>query len=198
MPRFFIRHERSPREERKFRVYSPWWVDPYWFLVGSSIEKMVMAELARRGIYFIFRAQSNNLGGFVDPSWEADFLIPQHRIWIEVQGSYFHSLPGQLENDAMRYAAIEMAGWRPLFYWEFDIRTRLIALIDETPEFYQARVAVEAAARSQYGTSPGLSFKLGDPNLVDQLVGLRAALRKRTKPPQYAVRRRLPWERREK
>lgn len=198
MPRFFIRHERQPSSERKRKVYAPWWVDPYWFLVGSSIEKMVMAELVRRGIFFIFRAQSNTLGGFVDPTWEADFLVPQHRIWIEVQGSYFHSLPGQIENDALRYAAIEMAGWRPLFWWEFDIRTRLVELVDEIPEFYTARLDVEQAARRQYGTSQGLSFKLGGENLVDQLVGLRAALTKRTKPPQYLVRRRLPGQRKPK
>lgn len=190
MPRFFIRHERAPRDTRSFKVYSPWWVDPFWWIVGSSIEKMVMAELVRRGVYFIFRAQTNTLGGFVDPTWEADFLLPQHRIWIEVQGSYFHTLPGQLEKDSYRYAAIEMAGWRPLFLWEFDIRERLKDKLDEIPELYIARLTAEAEARRKYGTSAGLPFLLGDPELVDQLVGLRRALSNRAKPPQYAFRRR--------
>lgn len=195
MPRFFVRHERAPRDERSFRVYAPWWIDPFWWIQGSSIEKMVMAELVRRGIYFQHTPQSNTLGGFVDPTWEADFLVPQHKIWIEVQGSYFHSLPGQIENDALRYAAIEMAGWRPLFLWEFDIRNRLVEVLDQIPEFYQARLAAEAAARSKFGTSVGLPFfeggvdpKTGKP--IDHLAGLRRALANRTRPPQLAVRRR--------
>ena len=187
MPRFFIRRERKPRDH-KFKVYQPWWMDPYWWIKGTSIEKMVMAELSRRGIYFQYRPQTNTLGGFVDPTWEADFLLPQHKIWIEVQGSYFHSLPGQIENDAFRYAAITMAGWRPIFLWEFDIRNRLPELLDEIPEFYYVNMVTENAARVQFGTSPGLTFFAG--GSIDQLAGLRKALSNRTKPPQLRVVRR--------
>lgn len=186
MPRFFIRHERMPDPERSFKVYQPWWQDPNWFLTGSEIEKMVMAELDRRGVYFIYRAQTNDLGGFVDPTWEADFLLPHHKIWIEIQGSYFHSLDGQIEKDALRYAAIEQAGWRPLFWWEFDIRTRLNELMNAVPEFYEVNLEREARARERLGVSNDLRFKVG--SLSDQLVGLRKALSNRTKPPQYVVR----------
>ena len=198
MPRTFVRHERLPRDTFKARVYTPWWVDPYWFIVGSSIEKMVMAELARRGVYFIYRNQTNNIGGFVDASWEADFYLPHHKVWIEVQGSYFHSLKGQIEADALRFAALEMAGWKPVFWWEFDIRTRLPELLDAVGVFYMVNRQKEAAAAGKYGVSPGLRFKLGEEKLTDQLVGLRKALSNRTKPPQYVVRRKAPWERDEK
>ena len=198
MPRTFIRRERKPRERYQARVRSQYWIDPYWWIVGSSIEKMVMAELARRGVYFIYRNQVNDLGGFVDPKWEADFYLPHHKIWIEVQGSYFHSLPGQIEQDALRYAAIEMAGWKPVFLWEFDIRTRLHEVLDQVGVFYQVDRATEQAARSRYGTMQGLDFSLGSETLVDQLKGLRAGLAKRRKPPQFAFRRRLRFERREK
>ena len=186
MPRFFVRHERAPDAVRNFKVYAPAFIDPNWFLTGSEIEKMVMAELDRRGIYFIYRNQANNLGGFVDPTWEADFLIPQHKIWIEVQGSYFHSLPGQIEKDSLRFAAIEQAGWRPLFWWEFDIRTRLNDLMDAVPEFYMVNLDLERGARERRGTSPELRFKVGA--LSDQLIGLRKALAGRTQPPQLVVR----------
>ena len=186
MPRFFVRHERTPDPVRSFRVYAPWFVDPNWFLAGSSIEKMVMAELDRRGIYFIYRNQTNHLGGFVDPTWEADFLIPQHKIWIEVQGSYFHSLEGQIAKDSLRFAAIEQAGWTPLFWWEFDIRTRLNDLMDAVPAFYQPNLALEREARRAKGTSQDLRFKVG--SLSDQLVGLRKSLQQRTMPPQLTVR----------
>ncbi len=158
---------------------------------------MVLAELARRGVFFIFRAQRNDLGGFVDPAWEADFLLPHHKIWIEVQGSYFHSLPGVLEKDSLRYAAIEMAGWKPVFLWEFDIRARLIELLDEIGVFYQVNQGTQAAALSKYGASQvyeamryeDSNFSIGR-DLTDQLKGLRSALSKRAKPLQLAFRRR--------
>jgi very-short-patch-repair endonuclease len=189
MPRWFIRYDRQPRASRKFKVYTnPEWNDPFWFILGaSSIEKMVMAELFRRGVYFQHRVQSNTLGGFVDPTWEADFLLPQYQIWIEVQGSYFHSLPGQIEADAYRFAAIEMAGWRPIFLWEFDIRTRLHDILDEIPELYMVNALQQQQAAALYGVTSGLSFYEG--GVIDQLAGLRQALSNRTKPPQYRSRR---------
>lgn len=198
MPRFFIRNQRQAGQQRTFRVYQPWWVDPYRDIPGSSIEKMVLAELARRGVFFIFRAQTNDIGGFVKPDWEADFLLPQHKIWIEIQGSYFHSLPGQIEADAERYAALEMAGWKPHFLWEFDIRTRLHDLLNQIGVFYEVSPAAEAAALSRfvnhdvyqsvrYGNE---AFAVGR-ELKDQLKGLRAALSNRAKPDQLILRRRL-------
>lgn len=198
MPLFFIRSERKPGKEAAFRVYAPWWADPFFAIQGSMIEKMVMAELARRGVYFMYRPQNNTLGGFVNPTWEADFLLPQHKIWIEVQGSYFHSLPGQIEADSDRYAAIEMAGWKPVFLWEFDIRNRLIDLLDEIGVFYQVDRTKEAEALSRYGSESvynvmqyeDANFSVGR-ELVDQLKGLRKALANRTKPPQLIVRRRV-------
>jgi len=194
MPRFFVRHERVVREQRSFKVYRPWWLDPNWWIKGSSIEKMVMAELSRRGVFFIFQAQRNDLGGFVDPSWEADFLLPQHKIWIEVQGSYFHSLPGQIEKDSLRYAAIEMAGWKPIFLWEFDIRTRLPELLDEIGVFYQVNQDFERKARVKFGDKygsviyPGKNFGVGSDLALDHLAGLRKALSNRAKPVQLEKR----------
>lgn len=196
MPRLFIRSERVRRPERRFKIYAPWWVDPFLDIPGSSIEKMVLAELVRRGVYFIFRSQRNDLGGFVEPDWEADFLLPQHKIWIEVQGSYFHSLSGQIEADSLRYAAIEMAGWKPVFLWEFDIRTRLIDLLDEVGVFYQVQRGAEADAFERFKASDvydamayrDSKFSIGR-DLSDQLTGLRAALSKRTKQSPLAVRR---------
>lgn len=194
MPRFFKRRERKPLAERRFKVYSPWWIDPNWFLLGSEPEKMVMAELQKRGVFFIFRAQRNDLGGFVDPTWEADFLLPQHKIWLEVQGSYFHSLPGQIEKDSYRYAAIQMAGWKPHFLWEFDIRNRLVDLLDEIGVFYTVDAAKEQAAREKFGEAfgstrvPGTDFSVGG-ELTDQLAGLRKALSNRARPPQLRMRR---------
>lgn len=188
MPRTYVRRpgDRRPQRELSVKVYQPQWIDPYFWIQGSSIEKMVMTELHRRGVFFIFRNQSNTLGGFVDPSWEADFLLPQHKIWIEVQGSYFHSLPGQIETDAYRFAAIEMAGWRPIALWEFDILYRLQDRLNEIPELYMVDQQLQRSSARRYGSTGDLGFKLGKNS--DQLAGLRKALAGRAKPKQFTFR----------
>ena len=122
-----------------------------------------------------------------DPALQkADFLFPQYRIWLEVQGAYFHTLPGAVEHDALRFALIESTGWKPIYWWEDDIRSRLQEIMNEVPEFY----TVEAAKNVGYKTSQGYGFFEGD--APDTLKGLRAALAGRAKMNQkIAIRRRL-------
>jgi len=185
MARSYIRRRGDRRRQtkpRRIRVLVPKFYDPYWWIQGSSIEKMVMTEFARRNIYFEHTPQTNNLGGLVDPSWEPDFLLPQFQIWLEIQGGYFHTLPGQVEHDAFRFAAIEQTGWRPIWYWENDIRTRLTELMNETPEFYAAQPDTSDARRT-----PGLNFYEGGDG-VDHLAGLRKALANRARPIQLKSR----------
>ena len=153
-----------------------------------------MAELIRRGIYFEHTPQTNALpwqawmfeDGQNPVKWEADFLLPQHRIWIEIQGSYFHTLPGQIETDALRFAFIESVGWRPIAWWEDDIRVRLPELFDAVPEFYFVNRELETG----YGgvRTAGLPFLEGGDG-IDHLKGLRTALRNRGRPPQSLVTR---------
>ena len=148
MPRVYIRGsgQRVPQDEHKdFFYYQPQWYDPYFFVQGSKPEKMVMAELVRRGIYFMHTPQTNPIewGSLKevaksDPTnWEADFLFPQWKIWLEVQGAYFHTMPGVPEKEALRFAIIEAAGWRPIYWWDYDIEARLPELMDAVPEFYR-------------------------------------------------------------
>ena len=194
MPRTYIRRpgERVPQKSgRDVKFYVPHWVDPFSWIQGSSIEKMVMAEFVRRGIYFEHTPQTNPLPWldwmFQDQNprkWEADFLLPQYRIWVEIQGSYFHTLPGQVETDALRFVFIQMAGWRPIFWWEDDIRNRLQDLFNQVPEFYNVNRTLEAQVQGAYRLTPGLPFFEGGTG-VDHLAGLRAALRKRGRPTQF-------------
>ncbi len=163
MPRSYVRGpgDRRPRpeSERNMKIYEPGFYDPYFFLSASLPEKMVMTELVRRGIWFEHVPQTNSLdwtsadGGDLkkiassDPSkWEGDFLFYQHKIWLEVQGVYFHSLPGVPEKEALRFAIIEAAGWRPIFWWDYDIESRLIELMDSVPEFYRPKDKVPQGA----------------------------------------------------
>lgn len=194
MPRTYIRRngERVLSDQRT-RVPVPHWVDQYFWVQGSSIEKMVMAEFIRRGIYFEHTPQTNPLpwaGWMVaegTKKWEPDFLLPQYKIWIEIQGAYFHTLPGQIETDALRFAYIESVGWKPIAWWEDDIRTRLQDLFNAEPEFYMINRVLEKATRGRR-RSPGYNFYEGGVG-IDHLAGLRKALRGRARPPQTIVKR---------
>lgn len=198
MPRFYVRRDGTRRPQdghRAQKVYVPDWVDPYWFINGSEPEKRVLAELVRRGIYFQHVPQSNTVGGLVPADWEADFLIPQYRIWIEVNGLYFHTLPGAVENDALRYAKIEASGWRLIVWWDYDILTRLPELMDAVPEFRMVENAHNQKPNAD--RTPGLPFYTGGLE-VDHLAGLRKALSNRARTPQFEYRFRLPGTRRPK
>lgn len=183
MPNTYVRFGRRAKNETSWRVKVATWIDPFTGVQGSSIEKMVMAELVRRGVYFEHSTTGNTVGGMVDPTWKADILIPQHRIWMEVQGSYFHTLPGAVEHDAYRFAVVEAAGWKPIFLWEGDIRTRLQDILNEIPELYSVTKTPYAGARD----NTGLGFYEGE--APDTLKGLRKALANRTKPGQNIARR---------
>lgn len=185
MPINRIRHERVIKRPRSTRAWKPKWYDPFPWIQGSVPEKMVMAELARRGIYFEHTPPTNPLPPPVDRNWEPDFLLPQYKIWIEVQGAYFHSKPAAIQSDAWRFAAIESVGWRPLFWWDYDIETRLVDLMNEVPEFYVVNRTLNQGYRKNYG----LPFWEGNLEM-DHLAGLRKALAQRAKP------RPLIWRRR--
>ena len=196
MPRTYVRRngERVKGDDRT-RFYVPKWVDQQFFIQGSSIEKMVLAELIRRGIYFEHTPQTNPLPWeqwmFKDQNprkWEPDFLFPQYKIWLEIQGAYFHTLPGQVETDALRFAYIESVGWKPIAWWEDDIRTRLQDLFNAVPEFYNVNRELEAKVQGSSRTNLGLPFYEGGTG-IDHLAGLRTALRKRGRPPQGIAKR---------
>lgn len=173
MPRSYVRApgQRTPlpAEGRRYRFYEPGFYDKYWFVQGSVPEKMVMSELVRRGIYFEHTPQTNPVKwGFLkevassDPSkWEADFLFPQFRIWLEVQGTYFHTMPGVPEKEALRFAIIEAAGWRPIYWWDYDIEARLPELMDSVPEFYNPPSGKKGFAWRNEGKSPMAGTQTG-------------------------------------
>lgn len=201
MPRTYVRRNgERVRGDNRTRIPVPKWVDPYWFIQGSSIEKMVMTEFIRRGIWFEHTPQTNPLPWFgwmasdaKNPrQWEPDFLLPQYKIWIEIQGAYFHTLPGQMETDALRFSWIDAVGWKPIAWWEDDIRNRLQDLFNDVPEFYRVDKEFEAKQHASQPNSKktwneGSFYEGGDG--IDHLAGLRKALRGRGRPEQYQAQR---------
>lgn len=184
MPANYIRRGRV-RSVHVSRAHVPRWIDQFPEIQGSLPEKMVMAELVRRGIWFEHTPQTNPLPPPVDRTWEPDFLVPQFKIWIEVQGAYWHSKQASLESDSWRFACIAAVGWRPIFWWDYDILTRLPDLVNEVPEFY----FVSSAPNRGHKTNYNLPFWEGGYS-IDHLAGLRKALSNRGKPPALRWRRR--------
>lgn len=196
MPTLYVRAQgdRRPQETaRQIKFYVPSWVDPYFYIQGSVPEKMVMAEFVRREIYFQHTPQSNELGGLVDPTWEADFWLPQYKIWIEVNGFYFHTLKGVPERDAYRYAVLESAGVRVIVWWDYDILDHLQDLFNAVPEFYRVVPNEQKGPKTK-----GLPFLEGGDG-VDHLAGLRKALSNRAGPQNLSdMRRRYNSQRKPK
>lgn len=111
------------------------WFDPFGWVQGTLPEKMVYAELSRRNIRFAFQ----NEIAFVIPeidfnkTYRPDIAIPDLKIIIEVQGSYWHSTDEAIENDAYKFAIYQTLGWKVLVWWDYEITTRLQDLFAAEP-----------------------------------------------------------------
>lgn len=115
-------------------------VDPFPGIHGTLPEKMVYAELSRRNIPFLFlndiRFQIPEID--FDKWYQADFVLPDLKIIIEVQGAYWHSKPKTIDEDAYKFAIYQTTGWKALAWWDYDILSRLQELFIETPELLAA------------------------------------------------------------
>lgn len=111
------------------------WVDPFPEVHGTLPEKMVYGELTRLGIPFYFLNDVNIQIPDLDLNewFQADFIIPDAKIIIEVQGSYWHSMEKTIQADAYKFALYETQGYKPLAWWDFDIYARLHELVFSEP-----------------------------------------------------------------
>jgi len=122
------------------RIRNEKWVDPFPLGFGTLPEKMVYAELTRRNIPFYYlndvRFQIPEID--FDKWYQADFVLPNQKIIIEVQGAYWHSKPATIDEDAYKFAIYQTTGWKPLAWWDYDIESRLQELFFEVPELLAA------------------------------------------------------------
>lgn len=131
--------DRIDRAENR-RVRKEVWVDPFPLGFGTLPEKMVYAELSRRKIPFYYL---NDLRFHIpeidfDKWYQADFVLPNQKIIIEVQGAYWHSKPATIDEDAYKFAIYQTTGWKPIAWWDYDILERLQDLFSEVPELLAA------------------------------------------------------------
>lgn len=134
------------------RVRKGKWIDPFPWVQGTVPEKMVYAELSRRGIKFAFQ----NDVPFAIPiinfkkTYRPDIIIPSLKIIIEVQGSYWHSTSKAIEDDAYKFAIYQVLGWRVIVWWDYDIISRLQELFAADPKLGTYTPAVKNTATTEY------------------------------------------------
>jgi G:T-mismatch repair DNA endonuclease (very short patch repair protein) len=141
MPRYINRRIRLTTEERSIRSLTQraprnqGFFDPFPWVHGTLPEKMVYAELSRRGIKFLFLNDLTFTIPEIDfnKQYQADFVLPDHKLIIEVQGAYWHSMEKTIEADAFKFAVYEMTGWKVLAWWDYEIIARLQELIAAEP-----------------------------------------------------------------
>lgn len=119
------------------------WVDPYPEIHGTLPEKLVYARLSLMGIPFLFLNDISFSMPEIDffKSYQADFIIPDLKIIIEVQGSKWHSTPQAIESDAFKLAVYTTFGYKALAWWDYDIESNLDALFASEPLLASAQRA---------------------------------------------------------
>jgi hypothetical protein len=98
-------------------------------------EKILFIGLANRSVNFYF---SYFFGDFPFTEererYRPDFILPDYRIIIEVQGVYWHTRPGMPEHDATKYALFTAAGYKIYLIPDADILTDVDKVLEDIPE----------------------------------------------------------------
>ena len=143
MPRFLLRRTEAQRAYRRQRRGYRWdtnqraieFVD-YFRLQGATLpEMMVYTELVRRNVPFAYAKYLGDIP-FTEEGekYRPDFTLDDYRIIIRVQGVYWHTRPGDAENDARQAMLLTMLGWKVYDLWEMDILKNVRAAVDAIPE----------------------------------------------------------------
>lgn len=152
------------------------WTDPFPEIHGTLPEKMVYAQLTKFGIPFLFLndLQFNDPDAEFYKTYQVDFVIPNVKLIIEVQGVRWHSSPSAIEADSYKLAVYESFGYKALAWWDYDIFDHLIDLIVNEP-----------LLRSQINTDPRNKPTELTPiarTKVDTSKGIRTVNQRRRKP----------------
>lgn len=121
---------RSETSRRRFARNHTGFVDPFPEVGGTLPEKIVYARLTLMRIPFMVQTLFNvNIPDIqINKDYRPDFILPDAKIIIEVQGSYWHSQPGAIESDSYKYALYTAMGYKVLIWWDYEIESNLDAL----------------------------------------------------------------------
>lgn len=180
------RHRRA--NGMKYRVdFKPTFVDAYPWIPKTGPESLIFNELAQRHIHFYFQIPIYDL----EPStrgapvlgmkpYRADFAIPGVKVIIDPWDDYHHSDPQQAQDDAYKLAVYESLGWHTYYFWASDIA-------EHGPAWALAQIP-------ELGSAPKGGFVIVDPH--NDSAAIATANRRRAKPPQLTIRRRVSRGRR--
>lgn len=151
-------------------------VDPFPLGFGTVPEKMVYQALSKRGIRFYYLNDININIPEIDLNqfFQADFILPDEKIIIEVQGARWHSAPNVIEADALKFAYYEYTGWRALAWWDFDIERDINQLFAVDPQLskyhasFNSSTELAPVRRTKTDSSAGirtLNYRRGQGNL---------------------------------
>lgn len=141
MPRMIYRKKPLSIKERVIRglksrfTRGGIWYDPFPEVPGTRPEKMVYAELVNRGIPFRFQEWLHIVLPDYDLQgndwYKPDFIIPELKIIIEVQGAYWHTKPDQIQKVSYKYALYQLMGFKILLWWDYEIEDHLHDLFNK-------------------------------------------------------------------
>lgn len=122
-----------------------------------------------RRIPFQFQEWLNvDIAGLASNSWyRPDFMVPEVKVIIQVQGTYWHSQPDRITQDSFEAALFQLAGWTVLFWWDYEIYDHLDLLFAQNPILNNAASGPPIEHTGRW---------------YDDLKGLRTANQKRRKP----------------
>lgn len=89
---------------------------------GTRLEALVWLELARRHVPFYYKYPWGSVP-FLEQSFYLDFYLPDYRMVIEVQGTYWASLPWQMQKDALKRAVLSALGYQVYVFYDFQLQT---------------------------------------------------------------------------
>lgn len=102
----------------------------------SSIERALHEELAARGVAFV---TEHRVGQFA-----VDIALPELRIAVEADGTYWHGRPAQVAKDERKDRWLTQRGWTVLRLSEARIRANVGECVDEIMALAQCREPTSA------------------------------------------------------
>lgn len=107
---------RAPLRTNKF-------IDYYAYVPGTLPEKIIFNILAHAGISFYFAPFMGDVPFTKDvvEHFRPDFVLPDYRIIIEIQGQYWHSREGSFDRDYQRAMWFTAMGFKVLTVYDQDV-----------------------------------------------------------------------------
>lgn len=126
-----VRHEATPQNLGSHRL--PEFLNPFTYM--SSDEARVTLELYNRNVPFTYRWFDD--GGTAPtvhkliPDFAPEFTMSEYKTVIMVQGTFWGTLTGVLDQEALAKVLLEHDGWKCIILFDVDIVHNLKSTLDK-------------------------------------------------------------------